>query len=275
MTAAATIAEFTFTPSDIQIHAGDTVEWHNADPTVHTVTASRGEFGSGSMREGQNFAVQFNTPGVYPYFCEPHEFMRGTVSVFPATTRTTVATVTSPTSVFVVTVPTTAAPHRFVASDVTGHADQSSPLLPILATLVAIAALAVAVRRFRLDAARTVATVATLGTGAVHLQLRLLLDYPPPIGTLLVIEAGGAAVLAAWLASGTLTRRKAFAGIGLHAAGLVALGITRTSLGLFGFHEFGWDPSPQLPLALVLGTVAVGSLVIGTVLRSAPALPAD
>jgi hypothetical protein len=263
----ATIAEFAYTPSDIQIHAGDTVVWNNSDPTVHTVTASRGEFGSGSMRQGQTFAVRFNTPGVYPYFCEPHEFMRGLVSVYPATKRAPSVDATSPTSVFVVTVPTTAAP-RFVATNVTGHADQPAALMPVVATIAAVVALVVGLRRLGYDAFRLVAVVATLATGALHLQLRLVLDYPEPIGTLLVIEAGGAVVLAAWLAAGPLTTRKGAVAVALHAAALVALGVTRTSVGLFGFHEFGWDPSPQLPLALTFGAVAIAMLSLGTVLRS-------
>lgn len=270
----ATIAEFTYTPSDIRIHAGDTVVWNNADPTVHTVTASRGEFASGSMGQGQTFAVKFNTPGVYPYFCEPHEFMRGNVSVLPATTRAPAAAdATTPTSVFVVTVPTTAAP-SFVATGVTGRDEQPAALMPVVATMAAVVALVVGLRRLGYDALRVLAVIATLATGALHLQLRLVLDYPEPIGTLLVIEAGGAVVLAAWLAAGPLTARKRLVAIGLHVAALLALGITRTSVGLFGFHEFGWDPSPQLPLALTLGGIAIAALVIGTVPRSEHASPA-
>jgi hypothetical protein len=122
--------------------------------------------------------------------------------------------------------------------------------------------------RRRLDGLRYVAAIATVASGALHLQLRLVLDYPEPIGTLLVIEAGGAAVLAAWLVAAPLTRRRAVIAAGAHLAALVALGVTRTSIGLFGFHEFGWDPSPQLPLALTLGLVAIAALGLGTVLRS-------
>jgi hypothetical protein len=248
----------------VMIHAGDYVTWNNEGATVHTVTASRGEFNSGSMRQGQSFAVQFNTPGVYPYFCEPHEFMRGTVSVYPATAAAPPPHATTPTSVFVVTVPTTAV-RPFVAERVTGSADQPAALMPVLTTIVAAAALATGLRRLGRDGFRVVAVLATLATGALHVQLRHGLDYPEPIGTLLVVEAGGAAVLAAWLAVGPLTRRKAAVAMALHAAALGALAITRTSIGLFGFHEYGWDPSPQLPLALTFGAVAIASVALGTV----------
>jgi plastocyanin len=286
----ATIASFNYTPSDVQIHVGDTVVWRNVDPTVHTVTASRGEFVSGSMRQGQTFAVRFNAAGAYPYFCEPHEFMRGTVSVYgsgaatsaPSTTSSTAApsALASPTTVVVVTAPpttiesttTTTGPPRFVVGAVRGDSEQPSPVVPVLATLALAAVFGVAFRR-RAEAARYLAVAATLASGALHLQLRLVLDYPEPIGTLLVIEAGGAAVLAAWLAAGPLTARKGAVAIGAHVAALAALGVTRTSVGLFGFHEFGWDPSPQLPLAVALGAVAIAALAVGTVLRSVFASP--
>jgi hypothetical protein len=193
--------------------------------------------------------------------------MRGVVSVYPATTPSTAPLAGStPTSAFVVTVPTTAA-RAVVAEQVVGRSEQPVALLPVLATVVAAAALAIGLRRMGQDGLRVVAIVATLATGALHLQLRHGIDYPEPIGTLLVIEAGGAAMLAAWLGVGSLTRRKALVGIALHAAALCALGVTRTSLGLFGFHEFGWDPSPHLPLALTFGVVAIAALAIGTVHR--------
>jgi hypothetical protein len=82
-------------------------------------------------------------------------------------------------------------------------------------------------------------------------------------------------VLAAWLAAGPLARRKTAVAGGAHIAALAALGITRTSVGLFGFHEYGWDPSPQLPLALTFGAVAIGALALGTFVRSQHASPAD
>jgi hypothetical protein len=259
VTATATIADFAYTPDDVVIHAGDTVVWRNDDRTVHTVTASRGEFISGSMRAGQSYTVRFNTPGVYPYFCEPHEFMRGTVSVLPAP-GSHVSALATP---------------RTEAGAVSGHVDAASPVGAFVATVAGVALVALFVRRLHRDAARTVAVLATLATAALHLQLRLMLDYPEPIGTLLVIEAGGAVVLAAWVATGDLTRRKRGAAAALHFAALVALGVTRTSLGLFGFHELGWDPAPQLPLAIAFGVVAIASLTLGTVLRSQPALPVE
>jgi hypothetical protein len=284
-THSATIASFTYTPFDVRIEVGDTVEWRNADPTVHTVTASRGEFTSGSMRQGQLFRATFTVPGVYPYFCEPHEQMRGTVSVVgppstsaPVATTTTTALSYAPapgtiTTSFPSVGPTTTLPAVaerpttqpgvVVASAVTGSADQPSPVAPVAGSLLLVVmALAALVRVgvHREHALRYLAIAATVATGLLHAQLRLALDYPEPIGTLLVIEAAGAAVLAAWLAVAPWTRRKQLVAIGAHVAALGALAITRTGVGLFGFHEIGWDPSPQLPLAIAIGVTAVALL---------------
>jgi len=65
---AATIASFKYAPPDVRISVGETVEWTNLDATVHTVTASRGEFSSTSMHQGQTFTAQFNVPGFTPTF---------------------------------------------------------------------------------------------------------------------------------------------------------------------------------------------------------------
>jgi Copper binding proteins, plastocyanin/azurin family len=274
----ATIASFNYTPKDVQIAVGDTVVWRNLDATVHTVTASRGEFNSGSMRQGQEWSATFTVPGVYPYFCEPHEFMRGSVSVTgpaptttigsPTTTTAAAAPVTSTTFRALEPLPNdeSAADHNgsaagdspvVVASGVTGAAEQPSPVLPILGLVVVTGAAAGALRRAKFH---YLAAALTVATGLLHLQVRVALDYPEPVGTLLVIEAAGAGVLAAWLMVHPWTRHKQLVAIGAHVAALGALAVTRTSLGLFGFHEIGWDPSPQLPLAVTIGLLAIAAL---------------
>ena len=134
----------------------------------------------------------------------------------------------------------------------------------VAAGVVVLAAAAVALllrlRMARADALRLVAVGCTLVTALVHLQLRFALDYPEPIGSLLVIEAAAATVLAAWLAAQPFTRRNQVIAVAAHFAALGALAITRTGIGLFGFHELGWDPSPQLPIALTVGVLAIGLL---------------
>lgn len=74
-----------YLPAEISIHAGTTVVWTNDDVVAHTVTqrvspADR-ELHSPMMLPGESFAFTFDRPGSYPYFCEPHPFMTGRVTV--------------------------------------------------------------------------------------------------------------------------------------------------------------------------------------------------
>jgi plastocyanin len=71
------------TPREIRIRAGETVEWVNRDPLVHTVTADDGTWDSGDMEEGARFTRRFDRPGRFPYHCRPHPQMTGVVIVEP------------------------------------------------------------------------------------------------------------------------------------------------------------------------------------------------
>jgi plastocyanin len=70
-----------FSPREVHIHAGQTVQWVNRDPTVHTVTADDGSWGSQLLAEGKAFSHRFDTPGRYPFHCLPHPMMTGVVVV--------------------------------------------------------------------------------------------------------------------------------------------------------------------------------------------------
>jgi plastocyanin len=81
-----TIQDFFYTPSGVTISANGIVKWTNIGPTVHTVTSGTspnpdGKFNSGNMATGATVCVQFTAPGIYPYFCIPHPFMIGSVTV--------------------------------------------------------------------------------------------------------------------------------------------------------------------------------------------------
>lgn len=85
-----------FTPKDVQINVGDTVKWVGVSGT-HTVTSGNGanDFSSGQLFDqelavGQTFSRVFETPGVVPYFCRPHEAMgmKGTVTVAAIASQT-------------------------------------------------------------------------------------------------------------------------------------------------------------------------------------------
>jgi plastocyanin len=47
----------------------------------HTATASDGSFDSGNLNPGQSFSFTFATPGSFPYVCQYHAGMQGTIVV--------------------------------------------------------------------------------------------------------------------------------------------------------------------------------------------------
>ena len=70
-----------FSPNPLEVKVGETVAWINDDSGRHTVTSKDGIFDSGIMGRGQSFSYTFDRAGEYPYFCEPHPNMVGTVVV--------------------------------------------------------------------------------------------------------------------------------------------------------------------------------------------------
>ena len=84
------ISGFTFVPADIKVKVGDTVRWTNRDGASHTSTSGAsgvpdGIWDSGLLATDETFSYVFDTPGAFPYYCTPHTFMTGTVTVSSAT----------------------------------------------------------------------------------------------------------------------------------------------------------------------------------------------
>jgi len=78
------IASFKFVPKDVKLKAGGTITWTNQDKAPHTATSEPGapaEFDTGRLELGQTKSIKLDKPGKYPYFCEFHRFMTGTVEV--------------------------------------------------------------------------------------------------------------------------------------------------------------------------------------------------
>jgi plastocyanin len=76
------IQNMTFKPAKITIKRGTRVIWVNKDSVQHTATANNGRsFDSGLLRKGQRYSHTFKSTGKKPYHCEPHPFMKGTVTV--------------------------------------------------------------------------------------------------------------------------------------------------------------------------------------------------
>jgi plastocyanin len=76
-----TIRDFEFAPASVTIDVGDTVTWSNEGPTGHTATADDGSFDTGLLSDGQSGSHTFGQAGTFSYFCEPHPYMKGTVTV--------------------------------------------------------------------------------------------------------------------------------------------------------------------------------------------------
>lgn len=65
------ISNFQFTPKEVTIPAGGTVEWVD-EAGRHTVEADDGSFKSETMTAGGKYEHKFDTPGAYPYYCTFH-----------------------------------------------------------------------------------------------------------------------------------------------------------------------------------------------------------
>jgi plastocyanin len=86
-----TLAENAFQPDPVQVSIGTTVTWINDDSQPHTITSGvsgqpDGRFDSSPdfnplLASGQTFEHTFTEVGEYPYFCQLHPNMVGTVSV--------------------------------------------------------------------------------------------------------------------------------------------------------------------------------------------------
>lgn len=87
------VTDYKFTPKDLTINVGDTVEWTNTGTMGHNVNGTQTTFPSNpesfGIPVGLNWTYRFvfKTAGHYDYHCDPHAAfgMVGTVTVNPAT----------------------------------------------------------------------------------------------------------------------------------------------------------------------------------------------
>ncbi len=80
-TVQATIASFVFLPEPIVVQVGQSIRWTNLDFAEHTVTANNHAFTSPVLDQNETYTLTLLQPGTYPYFCEPHPQMEGTIIV--------------------------------------------------------------------------------------------------------------------------------------------------------------------------------------------------
>ena len=80
------IRTFQFAPDTARIALGTKVVWTNQDEIEHTVTAGKpsereGAFNVVLKTKGAIAERTFTTAGTFTYFCDRHQFMRGTINV--------------------------------------------------------------------------------------------------------------------------------------------------------------------------------------------------
>lgn len=81
-----TVHLFQFLPRDAEVGSGTRVVWINQDDITHTITSGvpgglDGRFRHQLAGKGTMATVELTQPGVYPYFCERHQSMRGEIRV--------------------------------------------------------------------------------------------------------------------------------------------------------------------------------------------------
>ncbi|MDQ6778198.1 MAG: plastocyanin/azurin family copper-binding protein [Actinomycetota bacterium] len=81
ITQGVTIDFQSFTPTQLDVLSGDTVNWSNQSVRSHTVTADDSSFNSGIVFGGGSFSHTFNAVGTYTYHCSIHPMMTGEVDV--------------------------------------------------------------------------------------------------------------------------------------------------------------------------------------------------
>ena len=72
------ISDLAFSPAEIRVNTGDTVEWVNNDFIDHTATGGDWDV---MIAAGQSARQQMTKTGTIKYFCRVHPDMTGTIHV--------------------------------------------------------------------------------------------------------------------------------------------------------------------------------------------------
>lgn len=70
-----------YRPQHVHVRKGDTVRWINRDSSMHTATAFNESFNSELLMQDEVYEHTFDVSGVHNYYCRPHPYMKGTISV--------------------------------------------------------------------------------------------------------------------------------------------------------------------------------------------------
>ena len=69
-----------FVPAEIEVAAGDTITFTNADSAPHTATAEDGAFDTGRLKKGEAKQVTVAAAGDHAFKCLVHPMMKGKVT---------------------------------------------------------------------------------------------------------------------------------------------------------------------------------------------------
>ena len=69
-----------FVPAALEIAAGDTITFTNADAAPHTATAGDGAFDTGRLKKGESKQVTVAAAGDHDFKCLVHPMMKGKVT---------------------------------------------------------------------------------------------------------------------------------------------------------------------------------------------------
>ena len=78
------IRNFSFNPAQVNVKAGGKVTWVNCEAPgtdSHTTTSDANVWSSPLLAPGATFTRQFTAAGSFPYHCEPHPGMQGSIVV--------------------------------------------------------------------------------------------------------------------------------------------------------------------------------------------------
>lgn len=76
------IRDFEFTKNNIKVSKGTKVTWTNQDKDRHNAFSADANGPKGKLlSQGESYSFTFNTAGTFDYICEPHPYMKGSVTV--------------------------------------------------------------------------------------------------------------------------------------------------------------------------------------------------
>jgi plastocyanin len=77
------ISNFMFSPMNDTVSPGATISVTNKDSATHTLSSTTaGAFNTGNIKDNQTKTFKAPTkPGKYPYICNIHQYMMGTITV--------------------------------------------------------------------------------------------------------------------------------------------------------------------------------------------------